>query len=117
MKQVEIKVPKNFASKLELLKEVNTITGFTLKESKNLVDSGKFVLKNVQDATCERLKYKFPDIEITESPNLIEGAKQAVYYHSNCVLLTKEEYQELCKYKGLYLDLKGEITKMAESWK
>lgn len=39
----------------------------------------------------------------------LERAKQAVYYHSDCVLLTKEEYQELCKYKGLYLDIIGHI--------
>lgn len=56
-------------------------------------------------------------VEATKNPSPFEKAKQAVYYHSDCILLTKEEYQELCKYKGLYLDLKGEITKMAELWK
>lgn len=117
MKQVEIKVPKNFTLRLELIKEVHTITGLSLRESKIIVDSGKFTLDNVQNAACERLKCKFPNIEITESPDPLAEAKQAVYYHSDCVLLTKEEYQELCKYKGLYLDLKGEITKIAESWK
>ena len=47
----------------------------------------------------------------------LERAKQVVYCHSNCVLLTKEEYQELCRYKSLYLDLQGSISKIVEEFK
>ena len=47
----------------------------------------------------------------------LEQAKAAVHFHSDCKLLTKEEYEELCKYKGLYLDLKGSINKIMNQFK
>ena len=39
----------------------------------------------------------------------IKKAQEAVWYNTDCKLLTKEEYEELCKYKALYLDLKGSL--------
>lgn len=117
MKKVKIEVSKNFSARLELIKEVHAITGLSLRDSKILVDTQSFTLDNIQDEDCKRLKYNFPQIKITESSSSFDKAKQAVYYNSDCVLLSKGEYQELCKYKGLYLDLKGEITKIAEAWK
>lgn len=47
----------------------------------------------------------------------LEQAKAAVHFHSDCKLLTKEEYEELCKYKGLYLDLKGSINNIMNQFK
>lgn len=44
-------------------------------------------------------------------------AQEVVYTQTDCVLLSKEEYQELCKYKGLYLDLKGSIEQISNTFK
>lgn len=47
----------------------------------------------------------------------LEQAKAAVHFHNDCKLLTKEEYEELCKYKSLYLDLKGSINNIINQFK
>ena len=39
----------------------------------------------------------------------VKKAQEAVWYNTDCKLLTKEEYEELCRYKALYLDLKGSL--------
>lgn len=47
----------------------------------------------------------------------IKKAQEAVWYNTDCKLLTKEEYGELCKYKALYLDLKGSLEGIVKDFK
>lgn len=47
----------------------------------------------------------------------IKKAQEAVWYNTDCKLLTKEEYEELCKYKALYLDLKGSLEGIVKNFK
>lgn len=46
----------------------------------------------------------------------IKKAQEAVY-NTDCKLLTKEEYEELCRYKALYLDLKGSLEGIVKDFK
>ena len=120
-----------------LLKDVLQISLSEAKEifgkSKVTLDSAKYPLI---DRYLDNFKRADENIIITEFKETIwpykpftlgeknntqntplERAKQVVYYHSDCILLTKDEYQELCKYKGLYLDLQGSISKIVEEFK
>lgn len=47
----------------------------------------------------------------------IQTAKNAVWYHTECVLLTKDEYEELKKYKAAYKDLQGSLSNLIEQFK
>lgn len=47
----------------------------------------------------------------------IKKAQEAVLYNTDCKLLTKKEYEELCKYKALYLDLKGSLEGIVKDFK
>lgn len=47
----------------------------------------------------------------------IKKAQEAVWHNTDCKLLTKEEYEELCKYKALYLDLKGSLEGIVKDFK
>lgn len=122
---------------VSLLKDVLQISLLKAKEtfdkSKVTLDSAKYPLI---DRYLDNFKHADENIIITEFKETIrpykpftlgeenntqntplERAKQVVYYHSDCVLLTKDEYQELCKYKSLYLDLQGSISKIVEEFK
>lgn len=114
---------------VHLLKDVLQIS---LSKAKDTFEKGKVTLDGTKYSLLERyldnFKHADENIIITEFKETVrpykpftlgekenkqntplERAKQVVYYHSDCVLLTKEEYQELCKYKGLYLDIMGHI--------
>lgn len=121
---------KDKTSVISLLKNVLQIPLSKAKEifaqSKVTLDDTKYLLL---DRYLENFKRVDENIIITEFKETVrpykpftlenednkpqntplERAKQVVYYHSDCILLTKEEYQELCKYKGLYLDIIGHI--------
>lgn len=47
----------------------------------------------------------------------IKKAQEAVWYNTDCRLLTEEEYKELCRYKALYLDLKGSLEEIVRNFK
>lgn len=47
----------------------------------------------------------------------VKKAQEAVWYNTDCKLLTKEEYKELCRYKALYLDLKGSLEGIVRNFK
>jgi hypothetical protein len=47
----------------------------------------------------------------------IKKAQEAVWYNTGYKLLTKEKYEELCKYKALYLDLKGSLEGIVKDFK
>lgn len=46
----------------------------------------------------------------------IQIAQMVVRNHTECILLTKEEYNELAKYKGLYLDLAGSLETLTKQF-
>lgn len=121
---------KDKTSVIFLLKDVLQISLLKAKEifgkSKVTLDSAKYPLI---DRYLDNFKRADENIIITEFKGTmrpykpftlgdkenkpqntpLERVKQVVYCHSDCVLLTKDEYQELCKYKGLYLDIIGHI--------
>lgn len=47
----------------------------------------------------------------------IKKAQEAVWCNTDCRLLTKEEYEELCRYKALYLDLKDSLEEIVKDFK
>lgn len=114
---------------IHLLKDVLQIS---LPKAKDIFEKGKVTLDSTKYSSLDRyldnFKHADENVIITEFKETmrpykpftlgekenkqntpLERAKQVVYCHSDCVLLTKEEYQELCKYKGLYLDIIGHI--------
>ena len=58
-----------------------------------------------------------PNVEIIDMKEEVKKAQEAVWYNTDCKLLTKEEYEELCKYKALYLDLKGSLEGIVKDFK
>lgn len=122
---------------VSLLKDVLQIS---LSKAKEIFDKSKVTLDSAKypliDRYLDNFKHADENIIITEFKETVrsykpftlkeenntqntplERAKQVVYCHSDCVLLTKEEYQELCRYKNLYLDLQGSISKIVEEFK
>lgn len=122
---------------VSLLKDVLQIS---LSKAKETFDKSKVTLDSTKypliDRYLDNFKHADENIIITEFKETVrsykpftlkeenntqntplERAKQVVYCHSDCVLLTKEEYQELCRYKSLYLDLQGSISKIVEEFK
>lgn len=121
---------KNGISIIHLLKDVLQTN---LSNAKDIFEKGKVTLDSAKypslDRYLENFKHADKNIIIKEFKEAVrpykpftleneenkpqntplERAKQVVYYHSDCILLTKEEHQELCKYKDLYLDLIGHI--------
>lgn len=108
-------IERKFEHKLQLVKWLKEITRQDLKTCKDYIDCNTVILE-MTDTVIESFNRDFEAdirnglIRIEDiQACMITDAKQAVYYHSECVLLEKDEYQELCKYKGLYLDLKGSL--------
>lgn len=111
--------PKNYFNKMRLIKVVKQATGLGLKEAKDLIDSNDFIINISHDGYLDILREFEESIECgdlvikkTISSKQLDISKQVVHEHTNCVLLTKEEYSELCLYKRMYKDLKGSIDKL-----
>lgn len=116
--------PDKYTSKMRLVKILKDHTGLGLKEAKDKVDCNDIVLQDVTAEKLEEIKQELKDVLednivhlniLTE--DLLESAKEAVFLNTNCVLLTKGEYTELCKYKGMYKDLKGSLNKLMSEFK
>lgn len=113
--KMRIFIKRKFEHKLQLVKWLKEITKQDLKTCKDYIDCNTVIVE-ITDVAIENFNRDFEAdirnglIRIEDfQACMITNAKQAVYYHSECVLLGKDEYQELCKYKGLYLDLKGSL--------
>lgn len=94
--------------------------------ARSIFEKGKVTLDSTKYPLLEKYLANFtyadeniiikPFKEITE-PNeedkpqilLLKEQRKPYIIIDDCILLTKEEYQELCKYKGLYLDIIGHI--------
>lgn len=114
---------KNSDQKLRQIKILQTLFGLSLKEAKYAVDCGEFILQRECDKNIiETIRSSNANIEVITLPSPIkaeEAFQLIVYSHlqnlspqdkSECVLISKEEYNLLTKYKGLYLDIVGTLS-------
>lgn len=120
---------KNLDQKLRQIKILQTLFGLSLKQAKYTVDCGEFILQCECDKNIiETIRSSNANIEVITlpSPRKAEEAFQlTVYSHlqnlfpqdkSECVLISKEEYNLLTKYKGLYLDIVDTLSTIVKQF-
>lgn len=120
---------KNLDQKLRQIKILQTLFGLSLKEAKYAVDCGEFILQRECDKNIiETIRSSNANIEVITLPSPIkaeEAFQLMVYSHlqnlspqdkSECVLISKEEYNLLTKYKGLYLDIIGTLNNVVKQF-
>lgn len=120
---------KNLDQKLRQIKILQTMFGLSLKEAKYAVDCGEFILQRECDKNIiETIRSSNANIEVITLPSPIkaeEAFQLIVYSHlqnlspqdkSECVLISKEEYNLLTKYKGLYLDIIGTLNNVVKQF-
>lgn len=120
---------KNLDQKLRQIKLLQTLFGLGLKEAKYAVDCGDFILQRECDKNIiETIRSSNANIEVITLPSPIkaeEAFQLIVYSHlqnlspqdkSECVLISKEEYNLLTKYKGLYLDIIGTLNNVVKQF-
>ena len=115
---------KNLDQKLRQIKLLQTLFGLGLKEAKYAVDCGEILHKNI----VETIRSSNANIEVITLPSPIkaeESFQLTVYSNlqnlfpqdkSECVLISKEEYNLLTKYKGLYLDIIGTLNNVVKQF-
>lgn len=103
-------------NKLRKIKHIKEIFNICLKDAKDFVDSGVMISENCTQTQLDKLLKINQEIGIQVTvynepieKDLLNSAKNAVWYNTECILLTKEEYEELKKYKALYQDLIGSL--------
>lgn len=115
--------------KLYRVKFIKDLFGLGLKEAKDAVDSGEFIPQCECDGNViEMIRSSNANIEVVPLPSPIEAEKAfqlIVYSHlqnlfpqdkSECVLISKKEYNLLTKYKGLYLDIIGTLNNVVKQF-
>lgn len=120
---------KNSDQKLRQIKILQTLFGLSLKKAKYAVDCGEFILQRECDKNIiETIRSSNANIEVITLPSPIkaeEAFQLIVYSHlqnlspqdkSECVLISKEEYNLLTKYKGLYLDIIGTLNNVVKQF-
>ena len=120
---------KNLDQKLRQIKLLQTLFGLGLKEAKYAVDCREFILQCECDKNIiETIRSSNANIEVITLPSPIkaeEAFQLIVYSHlqnlspqdkSECVLISKEEYNLLTKYKGLYLDIIGTLNNVVKQF-
>ena len=120
---------KNLDQKLCQIKILQTLFGLSLKEAKYAVDCGEFILQCECDKNIiETIRSSNANIEVITLPSPIkaeEAFQLIVYSHlqnlspqdkSECVLISKEEYNLLTTYKGLYLDIIGTLNNVVKQF-
>ena len=108
--------------KLRQVKFIKELFGLGLKEAKDAVDSGEFIPRCECNASLvEMIRSSSHNIKVETLPSSTEEEKAfqlIVYLHlqnlfpqdkSKYVLIAKEEYDALIKYKALYLDIVGTL--------
>lgn len=121
---------KNLNQKLNQIKFIKELFGLGLKEAKDTVDSGEFIPQCECDGNIVEMirSNSNANIEVVILPSPIkaeESFQLTVYSHlqnlfpqdkSECVLISKEEYDLLTKYKGLYLDIIGTLNNVVKQF-
>lgn len=119
---------KNLNQKLNQIKFIKELFGLGLKEAKDTVDCGEFILQDECDKSLVETIRSNSDANIEVvilSPQETEKTFQlTVYSHlqnlfpQECILLNKKEYEkerkELIKYKDLYLNLIRSIHRVID---
>lgn len=113
---MKIKLIFDYENKPDKIKCLKRIFNISIKEAKDFVDNGVMITENCTQTQLNELleineKIGFQIIVYNEpvKKDLLNSAKNAVWYNTECVLLTKEEHEELKKYKTLYQDLLGSL--------
>lgn len=120
---------KNLNQKLNQIKFIKELFGLGLKEAKDAVDSGEFIPQCECDGNIvEMIRSNSNaniEVVILSSQETEKAFQLIVYSHlqnlspqdkSECVLITKEEYNLLTKYKGLYLDIIGTLNNVVKQF-
>lgn len=115
--------------KLCQVKLIKSLFGLGLKEAKDAVDSGEFIPQcDCDENIVEMIRRTNTNIKVEILPSSIkaeEAFQLMIYSHlqnlspqnkSECVLITKEEYNLLTKYKGLYLDIVGTLSTIVKQF-
>lgn len=98
--------------KLRQVKFIKELFGLGLKEAKDAVDSGEFIPRCECNASLvEMIRSSSHNIKVETLPSSTEEEKafQLPQDKSKYVLIAKEEYDALIKYKALYLDIVGTL--------
>lgn len=118
---------KNLDQKLRQIKLLQTLFGLGLKEAKYAVDCGEILQCECDKNIVETIRSSNANIEVITlpSPKAEESFQLTVYSNlqnlfpqdkSECVLISKEEYNLLTKYKGLYLDIIGTLNNVVKQF-
>lgn len=119
---------KNLDQKLRQVKLLQTLFGLGLKEAKYAVDCGEILQCECDKNIVETIRSSNANIEVITLPSPIkaeESFQLTVYSNlqnlfpqdkSECVLISKEEYNLLTKYKGLYLDIIGTLNNVVKQF-
>lgn len=119
---------KNLDQKRRQIKLLQTLFDLGLKEAKYAVDCGELILQECDENIIETIRSSNANIEVITLPSPIkaeEAFQLIVYSHlqnlspqdkSECVLISKEEYNLLTKYKGLYLDIIGTLNNVVKQF-
>lgn len=115
--------------KLYQVKFIKDLFGLGLKEAKDAVDSGEFIPQcECDENVIEMIRSSNANIKVIMLPSPIEAEKAfqlIIYSHlqnlfpqdkSECVLISKEEYNFLTKCKRLYLDAIGTLNNIVKQF-
>lgn len=115
--------------KLNQVKFIKELFGLGLKEAKDAVDSGEYIPQcECNESLVEVIQSSSNNIKVETLPSSIEVEKtfQLIVHSrlqnlfpqdkSECVLISKEEYNLLTKYKGLYLDIIGTLNNVVKQF-
>lgn len=119
---------KNLNQKLHQIKLLQTLFALSLKEAKYAVDCGELILQECDKNLVEIIRSNSDaniEVVILSSQETEKAFQLTIYSRlqnlfpqdkSECVLISKEEYNLLTKYKGLYLDIIGTLNNVVKQF-
>lgn len=126
-----------FSNKLLCVKALKDIFGFDLQEAKSIVDSGTYFhnLEHFSDRNeainfydsvfhqfTDTVRETYPDaikfIWRNSKPNSqnIQEISPNIVKAGSVYILTEEEYNHLCKYRGLLMDMLGAYKQFLQAY-
>lgn len=119
---------KNLNQKLHQIKLLQTLFALSLKEAKYTVNCGELILQECDKNLVEIIRSNSDaniEVVILSSQETEKAFQLTIYSRlqnlfpqdkSECVLISKEEYNLLTKYKGLYLDIIGTLNNVVKQF-
>lgn len=119
---------KNLNQKLHQIKLLQTLFALSLKEAKYAVDCGELILQECDKNLVKIIRSNSDaniEVVILSSQETEKAFQLTIYSRlqnlfpqdkSECVLISKEEYNLLTKYKGLYLDIIGTLNNVVKQF-